>query len=206
MEPLSDVETLLRYKAKAVLRQRARTLRGTIPAEAIAQRSAAIVRALEGLPELAGADKVALFYPMEQRHEVDLRALDATLRARGARVAYPTIDPQTKVMTFRFTGSLRELKERGMMFQEPPHAAEEAAALDVIVVPALQVDERGQRIGYGAGFYDRTVPRFAPPARTIIVAFDFQLISEVPVTEGDVACDMVVTDKRVLRVAPAPAT
>lgn len=202
MEPSTDVETLLRYKAKAVLRQRARTLRNTVPAEAIAQRSAVIVRRLAELPEIAQAQVVALFYPMERRHEVDLRALDATLRGRGARLVYPAIDPQTRVMTFRSAGALSDLEERGMMFREPAAAAEEAAAIDVIVVPALQVDERGQRIGYGAGFYDKALPRFAPPARTIIVAFDFQLIPEVPVTEGDVACDVVVTDKRVIRVAP----
>jgi 5-formyltetrahydrofolate cyclo-ligase len=59
------------------------------------------VRRLAELPELAQAQAVALFYPMERRHEVDLRALDATLRGRGARLVYPAIDPETRVMTFR---------------------------------------------------------------------------------------------------------
>lgn len=205
MEPSTDVETLLRHKAKAVLRQRAKNLRSTMPSDAIAQRSAAIVERVAALPEIAGAATVALFYPMERRHEVDLRDLDLSLRMRRKRVAYPTIDPETRVMTFRFTGKLAEVEERGMMFSEPPHDAEEATALDVIVVPALQVDPRGHRIGYGAGFYDRTLPRYLPGARTVIVAFDFQLIPEVPVTEGDVACDVIVTDRRVLHAEHPPA-
>ena len=200
MEPSSDVETRLRYKAKAVLRQRARTLRNTIPIEAIAQRSATIVSRLTALPELAAARAVALFYPMEQRHEVDLRAFDAVLRGRGAKVAYPVIDPETKRMTFRFVGALGELGDRGQRYPEPAPEAEEATALDAIVVPALQVDGAGHRIGYGAGYYDRTLPRYAPAGRTIVVAFDFQLIAEVPVTDGDVACDVVVTDQRVIRI------
>lgn len=203
MEPSEDVETLLRYKAKAVLRQRARTLRNTIPIEAIAQRSAGIVRQLDGVQELAAARSAALFYPMERRHEVDLRPLDAKLRARGVPVAYPVIDPATRRMSFRFTESLADLGEHGQQYLEPSLDAVEAAELDVILVPALQVDGMGHRIGYGAGFYDRTLPRYLPHARTIIVAFDFQLIAEVPVTDGDVACDMVVTDQRVLRVRPA---
>jgi 5-formyltetrahydrofolate cyclo-ligase len=202
MEPDTDVEALLRYKAKAVLRQRARTLRNTLPADAIAKRSSAIVEKLAALPEIEAAGSVALFYPMERRHEVDLRDLDASLRMRRKRIAYPTIEPQTRVMTFRFTGKLAEVVERGQMFAEPPHDAEEATALDVIVVPALQVDSHGHRIGYGAGFYDSTIVRY-PGARTIIVAFDFQLIPEVPVTPGDVACDIVVTDRRVLQPAQA---
>jgi 5-formyltetrahydrofolate cyclo-ligase len=200
MEPFTDVETLLRYKAKAVLRSRARTLRNTLPAEAIAQRSAAIVRMLEKLPELLDASSVALFYPIEMRHEVDLRVLDSQLRARGARVAYPVAVPETREMTFRLTSSLADLQERGQIYREPPPTAEEATSLDTIVVPALQVDPRGHRIGYGAGFYDRALPRYAPHARNVIVAFDFQLIPEVPVTEGDFACDVIVTDQRVLRV------
>jgi 5-formyltetrahydrofolate cyclo-ligase len=68
----------------------------------------------------------------------------------------------------------------------------------VVIVPALWIDAGGQRIGYGAGFYDRTLPRFCPPGRSIGVAFDFQLAGDVPVTEGDVAVGLVVTDMRVL--------
>jgi 5-formyltetrahydrofolate cyclo-ligase len=95
------------------------------------------------------------------------------------------------------------MEERGFGFREPPPGAPEATSLDVILVPALQIDARGHRIGYGAGYYDRTLPRFAPPAVAIGVAFDFQLISEVPITEGDVAVSMVVTDQRILRVGEA---
>jgi 5-formyltetrahydrofolate cyclo-ligase len=104
-------------------------------------------------------------------------------------------------MAFHVTASLADLAERGQIYLEPPADAADAAPLDAIIVPSLQVDARGHRIGYGAGFYDRTIPRYAPPARTIVVAFDFQLIAEVPVTDGDVACEVVVTDKRVLRPA-----
>lgn len=188
----------LSRRAKAALRKRARALRNSIPREAIAARSARIAARLEALPAFAAARTVALFWPIEGRNEVDLRPLDARLRAQGKRVAYPSIDPETRVMTFRFVDDPAALVERGMGFQEPDAAAPEALHLDVIVVPALQVDARGYRIGYGAGFYDRTLPRFAPPAVAAGVAFDFQLIAEVPATEHDVPLALVVTDARVL--------
>ena len=66
-------------------------------------------------------------------------------------------------------------------------------------MPALGVAPSGHRIGYGAGYYDRTLPLHAPPAVTLAVAYDFQLLAEVPVTEGDVPVDFIVTDRRVLR-------
>jgi 5-formyltetrahydrofolate cyclo-ligase len=197
VDPAAERE--LRYRAKAALRQRARALRKSIPRDAIAARSARIVARLEALGCVVAARAVALFWPIEARNEVDLRDLDALLRARNKTIAYPAIDPETRVMTFRVVNDPeRELEERGLGFREPDASAHEATALDVIVVPALQLDARGHRIGYGAGFYDRALPRFAPPAIKVGVAFDFQLIAEVPVTDGDVALDLVVTDDRIL--------
>jgi 5-formyltetrahydrofolate cyclo-ligase len=193
------VEIALRYRAKAALRQRARALRNSIPRDAIAERSARIAARLQALPGVAAAQAVALFWPIESRNEVDLTRLDAHLRARHARVAYPAIDPQTREMTFHFVDDPARMEERGLGFREPQASDPEALALDVIVVPALQIDGRGHRIGYGAGFYDRALPRYAPPALAVGVAFAFQLIAEVPVTEGDVALGLVVTDEQTLQ-------
>jgi 5-formyltetrahydrofolate cyclo-ligase len=190
----------IRHKVKAELRKRLRGLRATTPADACAARSAKLVARLSALPAFAAARSVALFWPIVEKHEVDLRSLDVTLRGRGARVAYPSIDPETRRMCFRFVDDVSVLVERGMGFCEPPAEAPECARgeLDVVVVPAIAISPDGHRIGYGAGFYDRTLPTVAPPAVLVGVAYDFQLLAEVPVTEGDVALDFVVTDAREL--------
>ena len=197
----TSAEDLLRRRVKAELRKRMRGLRHTTPASACAERSRRIVERLLAMPELVSARTVALFWPIVEKHEVDLRPVDAALRARGADVAYPTIDSASGVMTFRFAPDVDAMEERGFGFREPSADAREAreGELSVIVVPALVLDTTGHRIGYGAGYYDRTLPRFAPPAVTIAVAYDFQLIAEVAVTEGDVAVEWIVTDKRAER-------
>lgn len=189
-------EEVIRFKVKAELRKRMRGVRKTMPLEACAARSTAIVKRLEMHPALAAAKRVALFWPIVERHEVDLRPLDAALRARGALVAYPQIDPDTGEMRFRATTGTTDLEERGYGFAEPSADLPEATELDVVVVPAIAVDPTGQRIGYGAGYYDRTIPRYAPPAATIGVAFDWQVVAEIPTTEGDVGLDWIVTDVR----------
>ncbi|MCL2725553.1 MAG: 5-formyltetrahydrofolate cyclo-ligase [Polyangiaceae bacterium] len=193
-------EEFIRAQVKAELRKRMRGLRKTVPVSACETRSAAILSRLLSLDVFANPKSVALFWPILVRHEVDLRRLDTSLRARGIRVAYPAIVPETNVMTFRYAEDPLHLDDQGYGFLEPPLSAVEAKALDVIVVPALAVDPAGQRIGYGAGYYDRTLPNYAPPAVTIAVAYDWQLVSEVPVTEGDIAVAWVVTDARTLRV------
>ena len=74
-----DDETRAIYtRAKAELRKRLRALRATTPESACAERSARIVTALESMPELVSAKRVALFWPIVARHEVDLRPLDAS--------------------------------------------------------------------------------------------------------------------------------
>jgi 5-formyltetrahydrofolate cyclo-ligase len=191
-------EDVLRLRVKAELRKRMRGLRNTLPASASAARSARIVERLLGLEAFARAHAIALFWPMEGRHEVDLRPLDSLLRKAGTRVAYPAVDDG--VLTFRFVSNAEAMEERGLGFREPPSHEPVAAPgeLDAIIVPALAVDPRGHRIGYGAGYYDAALPPFAPPAAAIAVAFDFQLVAEVPQTAGDVAVAWIVTDGRSL--------
>lgn len=191
-------EEIIRFKVKAELRKRLRGVRKTAPLEACAERSAKIVAALEAHPAVREAKTVALFWPIVERHEVDLRALDASLRARGVRVAYPSIDPDTGDMVFRFVQSPSDLEDAGYGFAEPAKDAPSADAVDVVVVPAIAVDPTGHRIGYGAGYYDRTLPKYAPPAVAIAVAYDYQLVAEVPATPGDVQVAWIVTDQRVL--------
>jgi 5-formyltetrahydrofolate cyclo-ligase len=86
-----------------------------------------------------------------------------------------------------------------MMFRQPAASAPPIAdaSIDLVLVPALAVDERGHRIGYGKGFYDRLLPRLA--ALRVALVFDFERIVEVPVRAGDVPVDVIVTDERVIR-------
>lgn len=194
---------LIGRRVKAELRKRMRGVRGALPASATAERSGKIVRALEALECVAEARAVALFWPITDKREVDLRALDASLRARGAKVAYPSIDPETRAMCMRFVDDTATLEERGLGFEEPPYDAPAAARgdLDAIVVPCLAVDPRGHRIGYGAGYYDRTLPLYAPPALTVAVGYAFQLVMEVPASPDDVPVDWIVTDEGAARAA-----
>jgi 5-formyltetrahydrofolate cyclo-ligase len=208
-----DAATLdsLKRRAKRQLRQRMQSLRGAMPPGALATRSNAIVERLLSLPEVAQARSLALFFPMEGRGEVDLSRLDAICRARGAAIYYPTLRDGDggPAPGFCTVAAPEELEEAGRGFREPPRAAPLAlpGAIDVIVVPALAVSELGYRLGYGSGFYDRVLPKFRPPARAVAVAYDFQLLAELPSTDDDIACDVVVTDARVVRIGePGPSS
>jgi 5-formyltetrahydrofolate cyclo-ligase len=183
-------------QAKAELRRRMRALRSSIPADARALRSQKITERVAASEAFQGATAVGLFWPMLEKGEVDIRPLDAIARNGGKMVAYPFFEAPGE-MTLRLT-SPDALAPRGHGFAEPPEHAPELETDPglVIVVPALAVDLLGNRIGYGVGFYDRLIARMAPPAFTIAVAYDFQVMVDLPVADGDQTVAMVVTDAR----------
>lgn len=174
-----------------------RGVRGALPASAIESRSARVVERVRGLAAWGRARAVGLYWPAERRNEVDVRPLIEAARAEGKRVAFPGVDDEGGA-SLRFVDASSELAEQGRGFAEPPPGAPAASGgeVDLVVVPALALDGAGHRIGYGRGLYDRLLPSYAPPALAVGVVFDFQLISEVPVTAGDVALGWVVTDAR----------
>jgi 5-formyltetrahydrofolate cyclo-ligase len=188
--------------AKQELRKRMRALRTAHPAEALAARSRKLAARVAALPLFSQAQGVALFFPLLERKEVDLRELDAEARRQGKRVYFPFLERRGDALVtgLRLTASLDELDDRGQRFPEPPQCAPEAARgdVDLLLVPALAAAPTGHRLGYGLGYYDALLPDFRPPALALVVAFDFQLLAELPVLSHDVACDGVVTDAREL--------
>jgi 5-formyltetrahydrofolate cyclo-ligase len=185
--------------AKKTLRKKLRALRSSLPLVRAAERSAVICERLRSHPSVEAARAVALFSPIVERREVDLRPLHETLRLRGVRLAYPFMEPTSDggIETgFRFVSELSALVDRGRSFAEPAPTAPRVhrGEVDVVIVPALAVTLDGLRLGYGAGFYDVTLPDVCPPAQSIVVAYDFQRLLEVPTEPHDLRCDFVVTD------------
>lgn len=193
-------------KARQKIRVRMRSLRGAHPESLLEAKSRRVVERLWALDPYRTARAIALFYPMPS--EVDLRGLDRDARSQGKRVYYPFLEARGAAVVggFAEVSELSELGEQGHRFLEPPASAPRATSgdLDLVIVPALAVSENGHRLGYGSGFYDLTLPDFCPPAQSIVVAFEFQLLAELPVLAHDVACDVVLTDSRTLTRARRP--
>jgi 5-formyltetrahydrofolate cyclo-ligase len=199
-----DLPPLLGSEAdtKASLRVHLGQARLSLSEQDRATQSQRVRERLGSLPWLVSARSVALYWPILTQGEVDIRALDRALRDRGTALYYPFIDRtgHGKRYGFRRVLDTRSLAPRGHSFAEPDPEAPEAKSgqLDLLVVPALGAARSGHRLGYGAGFYDTVLPRFRPPARAVIAVFDVQVLPEIPWTARDQACDLVITETRVL--------
>lgn len=205
---MSEQELALRVAVKKEQRKRMRGVRNTLPRSVIEQRSSRVAARIASLPLWGAARGVAFFWPIEGRNEVDLRDLLRAALAAGKRVALPaTVEtPEGVEIELRWLEDPAALEAGPLGFEEPPPAARRVAPgeLDLLIVPALAVDPRGHRIGYGRGFYDRLLARLAAEGQapiSLAVAFDFQLLPEVSITPGDVPVALVVTDERLIEAA-----
>ncbi len=143
--------------------------------------------------ELAPGDVVAGYWPMRQ--EQDPVPLMKRLHAAGQAVALPVIEKPEKTLIFRTWEPGQVLEEAEFGTSQP---APEAVTLSprVLLVPLLAFDDRGFRLGYGGGYYDRTIAalRQAGELLAIGIAYDAQKIERVPEDEFDQRLDWVVTE------------
>lgn len=136
---------------------------------------------------------VSGFLPI--RSEADIRPLMARLKARGARLCLPIVQDKTTIV-FRELVPGAELIDTGFGTRGP---GPEAAVLDpeILLVPLSAFDATGNRIGYGAGHYDRAIARLLQKGmepRLIGIAFDCQEVAEVPAEPHDVRLQAILTE------------
>jgi 5-formyltetrahydrofolate cyclo-ligase len=189
------VERELRRRAKLAIRKKMRGVRAALPASAIEARSSKVRERVLALTPLVEAKTVLLFASLE--HEVATDPLLDALAQQGKRLVLPRV--QADELVLHEVSVDTPLEPGAFSVPEPPVEARvvEPGTVDFALVPALAVDVRGFRIGYGGGYYDRLLPTLSG-ASTCAVAFDFQLVAEVPEFPFDAPVDWVVTDARTL--------
>jgi 5-formyltetrahydrofolate cyclo-ligase len=136
---------------------------------------------------------VAGFWPMGT--EIDIRPVLQALEARGHALALPVTPKRGQPLSFR-RWRFGEALAPGPMGTSQP-AAGEAVVPDWLLVPLLAFDRAGRRLGYGGGFYDRTLPGL-PGATAIGCGFAAQEMPEVPAGPGDYRLPRIATEAGVI--------
>lgn len=132
--------------------------------------------------------------------EIDPLPGVSALRRRGAKVAYPRIE-SAGVLGVHLVDHELDLVAGPFGLAQPREAAPLAHLflIDVVIVPGVAFDACGARLGYGGGYYDRLLPQLRPDCLRIGLAFDQQILPDVPAEEHDAKVDLIVTPSRVIR-------
>jgi len=156
--------------------------------------------------ELPGGCVIAGYWPI--RDEFDSRPLMEAIAARGGRLVLPVVAGDSGQLIFREWQPGGPLVPAGMGTLGPPPGVREALP-DIVIAPLLAFDRQGCRLGYGGGFYDRTMTalRATGKCRTAAgLAFSAQRVQQVPSGDGDARLNVIVTETGIVwpRVSGMP--
>lgn len=185
--------------AKLDLRRRALAARDALPGAERARLSLVVCARAAALPELGAATTLMLYASF--RSEVETTALFSWALAAGKTVCAPRILAPRQMAAYLIADPEADLVPGSWGIPEPREGLAEVSPerMDAVVVPGAGFDAAGRRCGYGGGFYDTYLPRTRPGIPWVALAFEAQLVDELPCEPHDLAVGAVVTEARVLR-------
>lgn len=173
-----------------------------------ARRAAAVARSGQAGPALRDVLTAALSLPekaavagyLPMGDEIDVLPALSVIRASGHDIAMPVVVARGEPLQFRKWRPDDPLED-GPLGTRHPRETAPVVCPDVLIVPLLGYDRRGYRLGYGGGYYDRTVSalRSAGEILAIGVGFADQEVAEIPCGPQDEAMDWIVTPREAFR-------
>lgn len=178
---------------KAAAREEMRARRKALGAEERETLQSQALTRLLSVPELHQAEWV---YPFVScRTEIDTwELIRSLLKQEKQRIAVPRVEGT--VMEFVEIHAWQDLQPGTMGILEPVDGEVVAAAHGVMLIPGLAFDRTGNRVGYGAGYYDKYLEQHdGADLYTLAYAFDFQVVDQIGAEAHDRKVDAIVTDQ-----------
>jgi 5-formyltetrahydrofolate cyclo-ligase len=181
--------------AKKALRERILAQRDALDAGLRREHSRAITATILALPEFAGARAIAAYCSFGS--EYDTAALLEAVRATGKTLLLPRVDKAAgRIKLKRVQDPGADLVAGVWGIREPSTTCPTANAeeADFVLVPGVAFTRKGDRLGYGGGYYDRLLPMLRPDASRIAAAFSLQVVDSIPAAPHDQRVHRIVTE------------
>ncbi len=145
--------------------------------------------------------KISLFLPIERAKEINTYKIWEKALSFDAKVAIPKVDYKTNQLKHIFFNSVDQLEVSSYGIPEPKHGTVVSAEhFDYVVVPLLAIDERGNRLGYGKGFYDRFLSKCSPRCKFIGISHFDEMEKSIPeITSADIPLHYCITPTKIHR-------
>ncbi|CAA7627666.1 5-formyltetrahydrofolate cyclo-ligase [Candidatus Terasakiella magnetica] len=180
------------HSSKTALRAQCRRVRAEAAARLGPAAANALPRWAASLGKGPGA-RVAGYWPLGD--EIDPRPLMLALHAQGCPLCLPVVLSKAEPLLFR-AWSPDDALEAGPHGTQHPSPDSPCVTPDIILVPLLAFDEKGFRLGYGGGYYDRTLAalRRTGTVRAIGLAFAAQKVGQIPAEPWDQPLEAILTE------------
>jgi 5-formyltetrahydrofolate cyclo-ligase len=182
--------------AKSALRKEIIARREALDPAVRRDLAARVTPRLAALPEFGRAGCVMAYVSFGA--EFDTTAFIGEVLARGKQLVLPRVDRAARALRLhavRDPGA--ELAPGTMGIREPRGGVcpeVDPAAVDFVLVPGVAFTARCERLGYGAGYYDRLIRAFEPRPTLVVAAFAAQIVPQLPLTPSDEPVDRVMTE------------
>ncbi|MBO9129636.1 5-formyltetrahydrofolate cyclo-ligase [Bacillus sp. 165] len=158
--------------------------------------STTIAEKLYKQPEWKEAKTIAITISVD--HEVDTYSIIQQAWVEGKRIMVPKCIRETRAMSFREINDFEQLETVYMNLKEPIIEQTKIVnkeQVDLIICPGLAFTAAGDRLGYGGGYYDRYLENYK--GNVIALAFEFQMVSSLPIEEFDQKVRKIITNRQV---------
>jgi len=183
---------------KNTIRKKILSMRNRQKKDVKLNKDAAIKKRLLSLPEVRKA-KIVLCY-VSIKGEVKTDDMIPECLEHGKRILVPFLDDKKEAIMISEIKDLDELSPGAFGIPQPKNPKEfSLEKIDLIVVPGIAFDRRGNRVGYGSGFYDRFLKKLKKGIPTVALAYDFQIVKEIPTNGMDVRVHKIVTEKEIIK-------
>ena len=144
---------------------------------------------------------ISLLY-IPNKLEVDTLSMIERCFGYNKIVVLPAYNTDTYQMTLLKVDNLKtDLKSGPRGIMEPDSEKCKIVPIeriDIAIIPGVALDEKGGRIGSGEGYYDRLIPKLPITTRKVSLAFECQVIQQVPMESHDKHVDIIITEKRII--------
>lgn len=185
---------------KKALRQAVLSRRDQLSRQEIEAFSAEIAKKMFALPEYIAAGTIMYFLNFG-KEVMTLKMVPQTLAHAKRVVAPKTLAKERKLILSEVLDVADDLAP-GLWDIPEPKAGRlrpvEPSEVDFVVVPGVAFDEKGNRLGYGGGYYDRFFAHLREGVPLVAVAFEVQILPAIPVAAWDRRVELVITEKRVI--------
>jgi 5-formyltetrahydrofolate cyclo-ligase len=145
--------------------------------------------------------RIALLY-VNSPHEVDSEAILKRCFEYGKIMVLPAYTADKYEMQLMKVDNLKKgLKKgpRGILQPDPNHCQKVPVdCIDIAIIPGIALDEKGSRIGSGKGYYDRLIPELPTTTRKVALAYEIQIVPQIPMEAHDKYVDIIITEDRVI--------